>query len=94
MQIILTPTRFEALAWSGALTIAADATPIEARPNSCISQMQNVEKVLLRHIMNAIEEHYIEHLVDEDTGLIEQNLPTVLEYMLRNYGKFTSEEVK
>ena len=101
-RIIPTPTRFRAPAWPGALTIAANATPIEAVHAKELHREQirvyreckNVEKALLRHIQNAIEEQYIEHLVDDDTGLIEQDIPTVLEYLLTNYGKVPSEEVK
>ena len=33
-------------------------------------------------------------MVDEDTGLIEQNIPTVLEYLFSEYGKVSLEEVK
>ena len=55
---------------------------------------KNVKKALSRHIQNAIEEKYIKHLMDEDTVSIEQNIPTVLEYLLKNYGKVPSDEVK
>ena len=57
-------------------------------------ECKNVEKALLRHIQNALEEKYIEHLIDEDRGLIEHGIPTVLEYLFSNYGKVPSEEVK
>ena len=55
---------------------------------------KNVEKALLRHIQNALEEKFIKHMVDEDTGLTEDDIQTVLEYLLSNYGKVPSEEVK
>ena len=57
-------------------------------------ECKNVEKALLRHIQKPTKERYVKHLVDEDTGLIEQDIPTVLEYLLTNYGKVPSEEVK
>ena len=53
-----------------------------------------MENVLLRHIQNVIEEKYIEHLLDDDSGLIEDDVPTVLDYLLSNYGKVPSEQVK
>ena len=56
--------------------------------------MQEVEKVLLRHIKGVLEEKYVEHLIDKDTGPIEQDIPTVLEYLFRNYGKVQSKEMK
>ena len=33
------------------------------------------EKALLRHIQTAIEDIYVEFLVDDDTGLIEEDVP-------------------
>ena len=56
--------------------------------------MQKFEKALLRHAQNALELKYIEPLINEDTGLIEDDLPTVLAYLDTNYGKVLSEEVK
>ena len=53
-----------------------------------------MEKSLLRHVHTAIDDKYIEHLVDDDTGLLEEDIPTVLEYLFTNYGKIPSEEVK
>ena len=57
-------------------------------------ECKNVEKSLLRHIQTAVDEKYTEFLVDEDTGLIEEDVPTVLQYLFSNYGKVTLEEVK
>ena len=57
-------------------------------------ECKNMEKSLLRHIHTAIDDKYIEHLVDDDTGLLEEDIPTVLEYLFTNYGKIPSEEVK
>jgi hypothetical protein len=53
-----------------------------------------MEKSPLRHIHTAIDDKYIDHLVDDDTGLLEEDIPTVLEYLFSNYGKIPSEEVK
>ena len=42
-------------------------------------ECNNVEKTLLHHTKNAIESKYVEHLINEDTGLIEDDLPSVLQ---------------
>ena len=57
-------------------------------------ECKNVEKALLRHIQNTVEEKYINHLIDEDTGLIKHDIPTVLDYLFSNYRKVPPEEVK
>ena len=57
-------------------------------------ECKNVEKALLRHIQTAVSEKYIEFMVDDDTGLIEDDVPTVLDYLFTSYGKVTAEEVK
>lgn len=57
-------------------------------------ECKNVEKALLRHMQDAIEDKYLESLVDEDTQLIQEDIPTVLENLFANYGKVPSEEVK
>ena len=36
----------------------------------------------------------MEHLINEDTGLIEYDLPSFLHYLFTSYGKVPSEEVK
>ena len=57
-------------------------------------ECKNVEKALQRHIQDAIEDKYLESLVNEDTQLIDADIPTVLTYLFDNYGKVPSEEVK
>ena len=52
-----------------------------------------MEKALQRHIQEAVEDKYIEPLVDEFTNLINHDIPTVLEYLTYNFGKVRSEEV-
>ena len=42
---------------------------------------KNVEKALQRHIRNAIEDKYLEMLVNEDTKLIQEDIPIVLSYL-------------
>ena len=96
------PTRFQAPTWPGTLTIDAAAAPVAAMHLKEVHresirvyrECKNVEKALLRHVQNAIEEKYIEHLLDDDTGLIEVDIPHVLDYLFLNYGKVPSEEVK
>ena len=42
----------------------------------------------------SVNEKYIEVMVDEDTGLTKDDVPSVLEYLFTTYGKVTAEEVK
>ena len=44
-----------------------------------------VEKTLLRHTQTAVEDKYIDYLINKDIGLIKQDIPTVLEYLFSNY---------
>ena len=57
-------------------------------------ECKNVEKALQRHIQDAIEDKYLESLIDEDTQLIQDDIPDVLEYLFDTYGKIPSKEVK
>ena len=57
-------------------------------------ECKNVEKALLRHIQDAIEDKYLESLIDEDTQLLNEEIPDVLQYLFETYGKVPSEEVK
>ena len=45
---------------------------------------KNVKKALLCHIHTDIYDNYIEHLVDGDTSLIEEDIPTVHENLFLN----------
>ena len=56
-------------------------------------ECKNIEKVLLRYVQSAVDGTYQENLVDKDTGLGDNALPTILEYPFTNYGTLQSEEV-
>ena len=53
-----------------------------------------MEKFLLCHAQNALEAKWIERLINDDTGLIEEDLPILLTYLDANYGIVQYEEVK
>ena len=55
---------------------------------------KNVEKALQRHVQDAIEDKYLDTLVNEDTQLIQDDIPTVLQFLFHAYRKKPSEEVK
>ena len=57
-------------------------------------ECKNVEKALQRHVQDAIEDKYIESLVDKETQLIQDDIPKVLLFLFYANGKITSEEVK
>ena len=42
----------------------------------------------------AVNEKYIEFMVNKDTDSMEDTVPTVLDYLFTTYGKITAEEVK
>ena len=48
---------------------------------------------MLRHIQDAIEDKYMESLVDEYTNLLTSDIPTILAYLFYNYRKVRLEEV-
>ena len=97
-----TPTPFVAPNFPGALIVDPALTAVQqvqAREThkeqiALYRECKNVEKALLRHIQTALEEKYLEAMVDDDTGLIEDDIPTVLDYLFTTYGKVTAEEVK
>ena len=56
-------------------------------------ECKNVEKALLRHMQDALEERYSGSLVDEYTNLLIGDVTDNLEYLFFNYGKVRSKEV-
>ena len=96
------PTPFAAPAFPGPLVIDPNATQVEAlnrreehnEQKRAYYECKNVEKALQRHIQDAIEDKYLESMVNEDTQLIHADIPDVLEYLFATYGKVNSEEVK
>ena len=84
------------------LTIPAGTDPVAAltirerykEDKKAYYECKNVEKSLQRHVQDAIEDKYLDMLIDEDTQLINEDIPTVLTYLFDLYGKIPSEEVK
>ena len=50
-------------------------------------------QALLCHIQDALEDKYIESLVDEHTNLLTDDIPVILQYLLDNYETITSDEI-
>ena len=44
------------------------------------------------HIQDAIKDKYLKSLADDDTQLIQEDIPVVLVYLFETYGKILSEE--
>ena len=57
-------------------------------------ECKNVEKALQWHIQDAIKDKYFDSLVDEDTQLIQEEIPVILAYLFNTYEKIPSKEVK
>ena len=93
---------FEAPEFPGRLLIprgtdTADALNLREEHRNNVAQYREcreVEKALLRHITTAVESRYIDFLKNEDTDLVEDDIPTVLTYLFTNYGKVPTREVK
>ena len=98
----VSPTAFDAPEFPEALSIPATATQVEAlnlreahkEAKRIYYECKNVKKALQRHIQDAIEDKYLETLVDENTQLIQDDIPSVLAYLFDQYSKVPSEEVK
>ena len=53
-------------------------------------ECKDVEKALLRHVQDALEDKCTEAIVDEHTNLLNDDVPTVMKYLFYNYGKVSS----
>ena len=101
-SITPTPPVFVPPPYPPALVILAGTDPVAAltireqhkHEKREYYECKNVEKALQRHVQDAIEEKFLESLVNEDTQLIQADIPMVLEYLFETYGKIPSEEVK
>ena len=96
------PPQFTAPVFPGTLQIPAGAGPVqalEARTTHEENMRQyrecrNVEKALCRFIQDAIEEEYLEDLVDTESNLITEDIPVVLDRLMEAYGEISTELVK
>ncbi len=92
---------FVAPGYPAALTIPPTATAVEAlqlredhmEKKKNYLECKNIEKALQRHVQDALEDKYIEPIVDEYTNLITEDIPTVLKYLFTRYGKIRGEDV-
>ena len=55
---------------------------------------KDVERALLRHVQSAMDEEWLDTLINEDTQLIEDDIEDVITYLEENYGHIPSEELK
>ena len=86
-------TAFTAPVYPGALTIPAGTDQVQAlnlreqhkEEKRTYYECKNIEKALQRHIQDAIEDKYLESFVDEDTQLIQADIPAVLAYLFETY---------
>ena len=78
---------------STATSVQALQLKNHAEANSACLERKNIDKAILRHVQDALEEKHIEALVDQHTNLLTDDAPKVLECLFYNYGKVSSEEV-
>ena len=82
------------------LTTPSTATAIEAlqmkenhnEQKRLYYECKNVEKALLRHAQEALEDKHVVALVDPYTNLITSDIPDTLDYLFYNFGKVSAEE--
>ena len=94
--------QFKAPSFPGALNIPSSTDPVVAlglRANHQESirvyrECRAVEKALTRHIQGAIEPEYLDSLVNDETQLIEDDIPTVLKFLDNRYGNVDPDSVK
>jgi hypothetical protein len=95
-------TPFLAPDFPGELLIPRGTDPVDAlnirekhkRDMGIYRECREVERALLRHITTAVESKYIDSLKNDDTDLIEEDIPSVLSYLFSNYGKVPTRVVK
>lgn len=102
VYLLVAGVAFVAPAYPPALNIPANATVVEAlnlkeQHQAAVNkyrECQNIKKALLRFLQDAIEPKYLEIFIDEDTGLITDDIPTVLDHLDAHYGTVRGDEVK
>ena len=95
-------TAFTAPSYPSALAIPSGTDPVVAlnlrtkhsEAKDAHRKCKEVERALLRHVQNAIDEEWLDSLINEDTQLIEEDIVDVLQYLDENYGEVPSEELK
>ena len=91
----ISPIPFVSPAFPGPLVIDPETTQVQAlnlrelhkEQRRRYYECKNIEKALQRHIQDAIEDKYLESLINEDTQLIHEDIPDVLDYLFSAYGK-------
>ena len=95
-------TPFTAPDFPGVLRIPRGTDTVDAmnireehkRAMGVYRECREVERALMRHITTAVESKYIDFLKNDDTDLIDDDIPTVLTYLFSNYGKVPTRTVK
>ena len=72
---------------------ALNLREIQKDAKNAYYECKNVEKALQRHVQDVIEDKYLKSLVDKDTQLIQDEIPTVLQFLFNAYRKIPSKEV-
>ena len=99
---VISATNFVAPRYPAALTIPHGTDQVQALnlqeqhkdAKRAYYECKNVEKALQRHIQDTIKDKYLESPLDNDTQLIQEDIPVVLDYLFDSYGKVPSEGVK
>lgn len=100
-SILPTPPPFIAPHFPGNLQLNPNTTQVEAlalreeykEATRKYYECKNIKKALQGHSHDIIEDKYLESLVNEDTQLIQADIPTVLAYLFEKNGTVPSAEV-
>ena len=100
--IKLTTRKFDAQLFSWPLIIQESASEVTAltlneqyhEAKRVYYEFKNVEKALLRHIQDSMEDCCLETMVNEDTSFLSKDIPTALQYLFDNYDRVSTVEVK
>ena len=95
-------TPFTAPDFPGVLRIPRGTDTVDAmnireehkRAMGVYRECREVERALMRHITTAVESKYIDFLKNDDTDLIDDDIPTDLTYLFSNYGNVPTRTVK
>ena len=101
-ELSRSPPQFVAPQFPGALSIPESAGPVQAlglrstheESLRQYRECRNVEKALLRFIQGAMEEEYLEDLLDTESNLITEDIPEVLKRLTDAYGRISTGIVK
>ena len=110
LGLVLTPEEYgqvsnvayDVPAYPGPFALPRNVDPAEAVRRerahldrmSLFKQVQDVKQALIRQIVAAVDENYIDELRDEGTNRITKTIPEILRYLFDNFADIEAEDVR